>query len=214
MEEEKRRANTAFTEDGVELWKDKKGGYIPKSLIEDVDVLRDEMVRSIIEEVEEEAARLKALKQKCYKIIEDFMELSMSQYGVESKAVKGNLTFKTYDGEMLVEINNQENIEFDEQIHAAKALIDKCIERWAKGANLNLAVLVTDAFKVNKKGLLDTRRILALRNYKIEDEDWKKAMDAIDQSIKETSSKKYMRFYHGRNGDEKLIPVNISWSTI
>ena len=71
--------------------------------------------------------------------------------------------------------------------------------------------LVDHAFRVDKKGKLNTGAILGLRNLKIEDARWKTAMTAISESIKVVGTCQYVRFYRrDENGKYILIPLDIA----
>lgn len=72
-------------------------------------------------------------------------------------------------------------------------------------------MLVDDAFNVGKSGLVSTAKILGLRRLKISDATWKKAMDAITESIQVVSSKTYMRFYERlEDGGYRHIPLDVA----
>ena len=80
---------------------------------------------------------------------------------------------------------------------------------WCDGANAKLAVIVKDAFKVDRKGRLDKNRILGLRKYEIEDEKWKRAMEAIGNSVSVTGRRRYIRFFRiDDSGREYQIQLN------
>ena len=188
---------------------DAQGRYVPCDTIRAVDLLRDDLIRSLIPEVEEISKRLAELKAKAFKDVDDFLALSASQYGVKSKAIKGNITLKTFNGEYEVRLASADNIEFDEQLQVAKELIDECLTEWCDGANAKLAVIVKDAFKVDRKGRLDKNRILGLRKYEIEDEKWKRAMEAIGNSVSVTGRRRYIRFFRiDDSGREYQIQLN------
>ncbi len=194
---------------GSEMMIDAQGRYVPCDTIRAVDLLRDELIRSLIPEVEELSKKLAELKAKAFKDVDDFLALSASQYGVKSKAIKGNITLKTYNGEYEVRLASADNIEFDEQLQVAKELIDECLTEWCDGANAKLAVIVKDAFKVDRKGRLDKNRILGLRKYEIEDEKWKRAMEAIGNSVSVTGRRRYIRFFRiDDSGREYQIQLN------
>lgn len=194
---------------GSEMMIDAQGRYVPCDTIRAVDLLRDDLIRSLIPEVEEISKRLAELKAKAFKDVDDFLALSASQYGVKSKAVKGNITLKTFNGEYEVRLASADNIEFDEQLQVAKELIDECLTEWCDGANAKLAVIVKDAFKVDRKGRLDKNRILGLRKYEIEDEKWKRAMEAIGNSVSVTGRRRYIRFFRiDDSGREYQIQLN------
>lgn len=194
---------------GSEMMIDAQGRYVPCDTIRAVDLLRDDLIRSLIPEVEGLSKKLAELKAKAFKDVDDFLALSASQYGVKSKAIKGNITLKTYNGEYEVRLASADNIEFDEQLQVAKELIDECLTEWCDGANAKLAVIVKDAFKVDRKGRLDKNRILGLRKYEIEDEKWKRAMEAIGNSVSVTGRRRYIRFFRiDDSGREYQIQLN------
>ena len=194
---------------GSEMMIDAQGRYVPCDTIRAVDLLRDDLIRSLIPEVEELSKKLAELKAKAFKDVDDFLALSASQYGVKSKAIKGNITLKTFNGEYEVRLASADNIEFDEQLQVAKELIDECLTEWCDGANAKLAVIVKDAFKVDRKGRLDKNRILGLRKYEIEDEKWKRAMEAIGNSVSVTGRRRYIRFFRiDDSGREYQIQLN------
>lgn len=194
---------------GSEMMIDAQGRYVPCDTIRAVDLLRDDLIRSLIPEVEEISKKLAELKAKAFKDVDDFLALSASQYGVKSKAIKGNVTLKTFNGEYEVRLASADNIEFDEQLQVAKELIDECLTEWCDGANAKLAVIVKDAFKVDRKGRLDKNRILGLRKYEIEDEKWKRAMEAIGNSVSVTGRRRYIRFFRiDDSGREYQIQLN------
>ena len=66
--------------------------------------------------------------------------------------------------------------------------------------------------QVDKQGSVNTERILNLRTLKIEDAKWLSAMQAIDDSMKVTSTKPYIRFYEldERSGDFVAIPLDVA----
>ena len=102
---------------------------------------------------------------------------------------------------------------FDERLQTAKELIDSCLIRWSDGASMNLVAVVLEAFKVDKKGKLDVRRILELRRYEITDEEWSRAMDAISDSITVQNTRRYIRFYE-RVGDDEWRMIPLDWSSM
>ncbi|MBO2656186.1 DUF3164 family protein [Shewanella algae] len=126
---------------------------------------------------------------------------------------KGNVTFSSYDGLLKVSISIKSSIEFGPELQIAKEMIDECIFRWSEKADPNLKVIVTGAFEVDKKGNLNTGRILALRKHKIEDPQWLDAMTAIADSIIETGSKSYIHFRQ-RNGEGKLVNIPLDLAAL
>lgn len=193
---------------------DAKGRFVPLALIEEIDLYRDETVIALVKQAKDMQNMLKVFRKSAGETINTFLELSLSKWGVvqQSAASKGNLTLRSYDGRNIVKIAIGEVIAFDEQIQAAKDLTDECFIEWGKGANQNLWIAASNAFAVNKEGKIDTRRVLELRNYKIDDPKWKKAMDAITASLTVVASRSYIRFYErdDETGKYKHISLDMA----
>jgi hypothetical protein len=122
---------------------------------------------------------------------------------------KGNLTLVSFDGRFKVIVAQSETLVFDERLLAAKELIDQCIRGWSEGASTELLALVNDAFRVDQAGKLSSGRILGLRRLDIQDKKWKKAMEAISESVQVASSKRYIRFYVRLEDSEEYAPVSL-----
>ena len=103
----------------------------------------------------------------------------------------------------------QETITFDERLQAAKALIEECIQGWSKGSNANIKVLVNDAFQVDQQGKISTGRVLRLRRLDIKDEAWQRAMQAISDSLRVSSTKPYIRFYERDDATGEYQAINL-----
>jgi hypothetical protein len=110
------------------------------------------------------------------------------------------VTFYSFDGSLKINLAIAENMQFDERLQAAKALIDECITEWTQGSRAEIQVLVQAAFQTDKEGNINTGRVLGLRRLDIKDPRWKTAMQAIGESLQVVGSKEYVRFYE-RVGD-------------
>ena len=73
-------------------------------------------------------------------------------------------------------------------------------------------MLITDAFQVDKEGLINTGRVLGLLRLEIDDPDWKMAMKAIADSRQVADTKPYIRFYNrsDTSGDWKPISLDMA----
>ena len=187
-------------------WENSRGEFIPLTRVMEIDKDRTRTVSGICEQAKKMSADLLAFKLTALQEVIDFVNRSLSEYDVKMRGAKGNVTLMTFDGKYKIVRQMQENIIFDERLLAAKLLIDKCIQAWSKGSNGNLKVLIGAAFQTDKDGNLSTSRILGLRSLKIEDDDWKKAMDAISSSMKVVETKAYIRFYE-RDDQGKYEPI-------
>ncbi|WP_239990546.1 DUF3164 family protein [Ignatzschineria cameli] len=197
--------------DQKEYKEDIHGNLVPIKNIKESDLLRDEVVIEIVTKAIELRKTLADVKKEFFDSFHAFVELSAEKYGVRLGGRKGNTTLYSFDGKYRIDFAINERIDLDEKVNAAKALIDECIKDWATTSNSNIIALINQAFKVDKWGNLNTRRILELRNVEIDDDRWARAMDAISDSLKVIDSKEYMRFYERlENGEYRHISLDFA----
>lgn len=192
-------------------WEAADGSLIPESKVSDVDKARDKLVKKLCADAKKIQAIMAAYKGRAMVDIAEFVQMSADQYNVvlRGAAGKGNVTLVSYDGRFKVVRAMAEKIAFDERLQVAKAKVDECIHRWAKGANKNLQVLVNKAFETDKEGNVSAGRILSLRSYQIDDPDWRLAMDAIADSMRVSASKSYVRFYERDDATGEYRAINL-----
>lgn len=189
---------------------DAEGRLVPIASIKPEHMLEDELVRRLVALADAQSAALKAFRENAASEIKAFLDLIADQYGVSRGGKKGNVTFQAYDGSMRIQLAVGEFITFGPELQAAKALIDQCLTDWSASAGSELRTIVSDAFRVNKEGKLDTDAILGLRRHAFEDARWKRAMDAISDSVRVVRSKTYLRFYRRRADDYAQIPLDVA----
>ena len=191
---------------------DAQGRQVPVSMIKKFDLKRHDLVCSIMQRAFAERERLAEFKQQIWEEIQSFVDESAKDSGAKKLGgKKGNITLTSFDGRYKLIVAVNDGILFNEKLQIAKQLIDECISKWSKNARPELKVLVDDAFNVGKNGLVSTGKVLGLRRLNITDATWRRAMDAITESIQVVSSKTYMRFYE-RQDDEsyKQIPLDVA----
>lgn len=199
--------------DGVEYMADSRGNLVMVEKIKDVDLLRDEVVDEVYAASKEVNNLIGRLKKFMNESIDTFLQISAEQYEVSHGGKKGNVTLTSFDGSKKVQVAISDVISFDERLQTAKELIDRCLTRWSNGANSNLKAVVNNAFRVDKQGKVDSKRILELRRLNISDEDWDKAMEAINDSIQVMTSKRYIRVYE-RVDEEKYVQITLDFSAM
>ncbi|NRA86442.1 MAG: DUF3164 family protein [Rhizobiales bacterium] len=195
------------------FWENAKGDYVRVEKIQDIDKARDKVVKKLIRNAEKTQSILATVKDDAFDEIAQFLQLSASKYGIKLGGEKGNVTLLSYDGRYKVQRTIAEHIHFDERLQIAKHMIDECIQRWQKGSNHNIQVLINDAFQVDKEGKVSTSRILGLRKHKMNDPEWDKAMEAIADSIQVSGSKSYVRFYE-RDKHGKYIAISLDIASV
>ncbi len=186
---------------------DSAGRLVPRANVKPEDLLQDELVRKLFERARTIRAGMRQFREDADGDIRAFLDLLAEQYGAKKGGAKGNLTLATYDGCERVTIAISDTITFGPELQIAKELVDSCLTRWTEGGNANIRAVVTDAFDVGKEGKLNVSKILGLRRLSIDDEEWKRAMQAITDAVKVNASRSYIRFHERASPDSAFIQV-------
>ena len=195
-------------------WLDPKGNLVPDANVKEIDKLRDQTVRTIFEKVYEIHDLLKNFKDSSFSDIANFSQISADQYGAKIGGNKGNLSLSSYDGRLKIQRNIAEKISFNEQLQAAKQLIDECLEEWTDGSRNEIKALINRTFNVDKKGEISTSKVLALKTIDIKHPKWQQAMQAISDSINIIGSKAYLRFYTRNDETGVYLPISLDIASI
>lgn len=188
-----------------------QGHLVPISAIRPIDIQRDSTVRELFAAATKMEAQVAEFKTLIMGDITAFVELSLEQHGVKRGGKKGNITLTTYDQELRIRLDIAEEIQFTEQLLAARELIDECLHDWTDGAKDQLKVLVNHVFEVDKQGNISATKVLGLRRYNIDDQRWIKAMQIIGESIQIASTKPRLTFSRrAPNGEWKTLNLNVS----
>lgn len=188
------------------------GHLVPRSQVREQDLLRDQTARALVDQAIAINKQLAEFKARALNDIADLIRIAGERYDVVLGGAKGNVTVATYDGAYKVVRSVAERIAFTEEIEAAKQLINQCIDRWSQGANDNIRALVDRAFRTDTKGQIKTTAVLELLRLEIDDAEWKRAMDAIKDSIQGNGTATYVRLYQ-RVGDSDsyvAIPLDLA----
>lgn len=195
-------------------WQDASGNLIPESKVKDIDKLRHQVVTDLCNMAKQRRDGLAEFKAKAMQEVAALVATSMEQYGVKTGGEKGNVTLTSFDGKFKLVRQMQDRLVFGEQLLAAKALIDECVQAWSKDANDNIRALVNHAFQTDKEGKINTGRVLGLRSLDIQDEAWKQAMQAIADSTKTASTTPYVRFYERDEGTGEYRAISLDVAAV
>ena len=195
-------------------WQDASGNLIPESKVKDIDKLRHQVVTDLCTMAEKSRDGLADFKAHAMQEVAALVSTSMEHYGVKAGGEKGNVTLISFDGRYKLVRSMQDKLTFGEQLMAAKALIDECVQEWSQGANDNMRVLVNHAFQTDKEGKINTGRVLGLRSLDIQDEAWKQAMQAIADSTKTASTTPYVRFYERDEGTGEYRAISLDVAAV
>lgn len=190
---------------------DAQGRLVPLKLVNKVDLERDKLVRKLVEEGAKISAELTDYKRRALEACAAFVERSAKEYETTLGGEKGNITLSSYDASVRLTLATHERLHFDERLQVAKKLVDECIKKWAKGTRAEVRALITDAFKVDRKGRLDTGRLLSLRSLDIKDDQWRQAMAALSDAVTVSRSQQYLRLQRRRDdGGYDPIPLSLA----
>lgn len=188
---------------------DAKGNQIRIENIKPIELARDNLVKEIICKGKELNAMLRDYKLQVFADIAAMVQMSAEEYGIHIGGKKGNVTLHSFAGNYKVVRAINESLSFDERLQAANGLIDECLTDWTANANPNIQTLINQAFEVDKEGKINTGRVLSLRRLDINDDRWKRAMDAISDSIQTVGSKSYVRLYERVGDSEGYVPISL-----
>ena len=179
--------------------KNAQGHYVPRDLIKGYERLEDDAVQKILGYAQELHDQINRFKANVHDDLATLMDLLAEQYGITKRGArgKGNMSFMSFDGLKKVQVQIAEHIDFGNELQIAKHIIDELIKEWAatEGTKKEIIALVQHAFQVDKQGRINRANLFALRKIEITDARWKDAMQAINDSIRITGSKSYLRFY-------------------
>ncbi|MCQ4630909.1 DUF3164 family protein [Shinella sp. CPCC 100929] len=184
---------------GRECMIDGKGQAIPLTNVAPADKLQDELVRKIIGFAADLNGRISRFRDHTMGDLCSFDALLAQEYGAKIGGKKGNRTYQSYDGLMQVRVQVSDRIEFGPELQIAKSLIDECLTEWSAESRPEIQSIVARAFNTDREGQINKSELFMLLRLEIEEERWKRAMEAIRASIRVTGSKEYVRFYSRRN---------------
>lgn len=191
--------------------RDPQGRLVPVETIRPIDIARNDLVLEIIAKAMPLREQLARFRTSAMDDIDAFIALSAERFQAKLGGAKGNVTLMSYDGQYMIRRAIDEYTVFDERLQVAKQLIDECITEWSAGARAEIRTLINDAFQVDKEGKVNTKRVLGLRRLDIADPRWRRAMDAIGESLLTVGSKAYLRLYERRaDGSYRQLPMDIS----
>lgn len=193
---------------------DAKGNLVPIETVRASDLLMDEMVRKVTGFARDLSAQIGRFKAHTFADVNGLQALIAQEYGVSVGGKKGNITLTTFDGLEKVQVQVADLIEFGPELQAAKQLIDECLVDWSADSGVELRALVNRVFNVEKEGQINRAELFMLLRVEIDDGRWKRAMEAIKDSIRVIGSQTYVRFYERSAPDAPWNPISIDLARV
>ncbi|WP_030540569.1 DUF3164 family protein [Sphingobium sp. DC-2] len=198
--------------DGATYWTNADGGLIPDVAVKPIDKLQDELVRKIVGFALPLSAQVARFRQHSFDDVDDFVALLEQEYQAKRGGSKGNLTFTSYDGLMMIKVAVADAILFGPELQVAKGIVDECLREWSAESRAEIRTLITRAFDVDSQGRINRSGLFSLLRLEISDPRWQKAMTAIRDSIRIVGSKRYIRMYQRPNAQAAWQPITIDVS--
>ena len=192
---------------------DAKGRLVPDRLVRPADTLEDQTVRRILGYGVDLADQIARFRRHTYADVAALLELLSAEYGGGRRpGRKGNYSLTSYDGLLKVVIQVQDQLSFGPELQSARRIIDECIQEWAEGACPQIQALVQHAFQPDTQGRVSAEAVLRLRRLDIDDDRWREARRAIDDSIRPVGTRAYLRLYLRGSTDApwRAVPIDIS----
>lgn len=189
--------------------RDARGALAPLSLVRAQDKLQDETVRKIAHFARALSAQIARFKAHTFDDISAFLAILDQEYGAKPGGKKGNLTLTSYDGRLKVQVAVADRIEFGPELQSAKLLVDECLTEWSADSRDELRAIVNRAFQVDKEGQVNRAEIQMLLRTEIADERWKRAMKAVQDSMRVIETRQYVRVYERETTTAPWRPITI-----
>lgn len=195
---------------GSVYWIDSAGREVPSDYVPAQDKKRDALVEKLVAQARKLRTHIAKEKETMSRQIAKYLDSIAAEKGVDWE---GATTLYNFDMSEAIAVRIYKRFTFDEKLNLAKAKIDECIKSWSPGSNEKIIALVNRAFRVDAKGVLNSREILGLRQLDFPDPAWIEAMELISQSMKLIETKTYYNFQEAGN-DGKLITIVLSFPSL
>ena len=191
----------------IKTMRDSNGQEVPVKYVSAYDKLRDKITRRIKARFLKARAALEAVVSES---IADLDELARCK---ESVGAKGNFQARSFDALIQVSIRQQYNILLDERVVRARELMLGYVEGVLAKIGGNdaqaLKLIVAEAFKANAQGFLSTGKIMSLLRMEIDNADWRKAKQILQDAIKPQKGKRYLACEVRRSTQEDFRQIRL-----
>ena len=189
-----------------------KRHMIPGELVRDADSLENDVVRRILAFGLDLANQIARFRAHTFDDLATFLDLLGEQYGRRRTAGKGGYSCTSYDGRLKVQVQVQDRITFGPELQVARELVNACLIDWAEDAQPEARAIIQDAFAVDKHGSVNREAVFRMRRLQIDDERWKRAQQAVSDSIRTEGAKAHVRLYMRPTPEASwtLVPINIA----
>lgn len=183
---------------------DAMGNSVPVNYVKKEDKLRDRNVRRILARFQKERAALEKLVADC---IADLDEIVKTRGAI---AEKGNISVRSFDSLIEVNVRQQYTISLNESVCRAREMmisyVGKIIEQLGNKA-YPVQKIVEAAFKTDAKGFLSRSKITELLALDIRDPEWVAAADILREAMTREKGKRYLSCKVRKSTQHDFTPI-------
>lgn len=192
---------------------EQKEAIVRKQKRAEYETLRDNTVSEMLEKAAEINQILKGFKTEVFNNCETMYKL-LQEHSDRHADGKGSFTMETSDNTMRVKFARQDNTKFDERsTQAEKHILDFIIDQF--GDDSPTSKMIRKLLE-RKKGTLEKDEVLKLISMKddFDNENWRKGIELLQESIVPGETKYYARFEIKPEDGESWIPVSLDFARL
>jgi|GEM_PF-822729 len=202
---------------------DAKHRQCPLDIISPVDLARHELLKRHIPTALALSKALEDFRDEVSADIDAFIEVSNSEHkakiGVipeDSKRTKwkGNIQLANHNATQKIDLRIHDRIAFNEKLNLAMEKINRLISERSGGLDDFIKTLVNDAFRMDKVGYVDVKKILDLRKHKFQHPLWLEAMQDINDSIRIDGSRSYLQFWYRDTPESDWVSISLDIANV
>ena len=199
----------------VKTMRDSSGADIPVKYIPAYDRARDALVRKIHKRFKKARAMLEAVLADT---LSDINKFKQQNDVAENKG--GNFQISSFDGDLIVAIEQKVSILLDERVITAREMMLAYAQSISGRVGGNdgdaLMQIISAAFTSNKRGMLAYPKVIELLHLNINSQQWRDAQALLQAAISTERGKAYLSCSERPNRQQphKQIILNLAdcWS--
>ncbi|MBI9055487.1 MAG: DUF3164 family protein [Bacteroidales bacterium] len=193
-------------------WTDETGRVVPIDYISPGNRLKERSAGTLHRKAKSINEKLVDFKAEVQEICDKVYKKMIEEFKAKPDG-KGNFTWFNFDRSIKIDVTVNPRIEFDDlTIQACKQKLDEFLNENLDSKQEFVKEMVKDAFSTSR-GKLDNKKVMNLLKWrtKVKDPLFQAALDLIEDSIRNPSSKVYFRIWEqDKSGEYKLIDLNFS----
>lgn len=202
---------------------DAKHRQCPLDIISPVDLARHYLLQRHIPTALALSKALEDFRDEVSADIDAFIEVSNNEHkakiGVipedsKRKSWKGNIQLANHNATQKIDLRIHDRIAFNEKLNLAMEKINRLIDERSGGLDDFIKTLVNDAFRMDKVGYVDVKKILDLRKHKFQHPLWLEAMQDINDSIRIDGSRSYLQFAYRDTPESDWVSISLDIANV